>query len=55
MPIPSELVLTLVGILIANGSLGFSYAILLSVLGGIAGSVLNYCTGWYFGNPMEVN
>lgn len=52
VPLPSELVLPFVGILVSKGNLDFSYALLLSVLGGIIGSLINYGLGWYFGNPL---
>lgn len=52
VPLPSELVLPFVGILVANGKLDFFHAILLSILGGIIGSLINYGLGWYFGNPL---
>lgn len=52
IPLPSEIVLAFVGIMAASGNISLSSAIVVSILGGIVGSVINYYIGLYFGKPV---
>ena len=51
-PLPSEIVLPFVGIMIAKGNINFVLALIISILGGIVGSITNYLLGLYFGKPL---
>lgn len=51
VPLPSEVVLPFVGIMVAKGNISFTSAITVSVLAGIIGSITNYLIGLYFGKP----
>lgn len=51
-PLPSELVLPFVGLMIANGDINFTLALIVSVIGGIIGCITNYLIGLYFGKPV---
>lgn len=48
-PLPSEIVLPLIGFLIADGYMGFVPALLVSIIAGVLGSLTNYIIGRYFG------
>lgn len=48
-PLPSEVVLTFVGIMVAKGNISFIGAIIVSVVAGVVGSITNYLIGLYFG------
>lgn len=52
MPIPSEVVLPVVGIIASGGSISMSEAIFISLVAGLVGSLLNYYLGYYLGNPL---
>lgn len=52
MPIPSEVVLPMVGIMVSQGSIGVGESIVVSLIAGIIGSLLNYCLGYYLGSPL---
>lgn len=52
IPLPSEVVLPFVGIMVAKGNISFISAITVSVLAGIIGSITNYLIGLYFGKPV---
>lgn len=52
LPLPSEVVLPFVGIMVAKGNISFALAITVSVFAGIIGSITNYLIGLYFGKPI---
>lgn len=47
-PLPSEVVLPLVGFLIADGHMKFIPALIVSIVAGTLGSLINYMIGRYF-------
>lgn len=51
-PLPSEVVLPFVGIMIAQGNINFALALIVSIIGGIIGCITNYLIGFYFGKPV---
>ena len=51
-PLPSEVVLPFIGIMAASGNMNFALALVISVFGGIVGSITNYLLGLYFGKPI---
>lgn len=51
-PLPSEVVLPFIGIMVAGGNINFILALIVSIIGGIVGSIINYLLGLYFGKPM---
>lgn len=51
-PLPSEVILTIVGFITAKSNMNFLSVLLVSVLGGIIGSITNYFIGLYFGKPV---
>lgn len=52
LPLPSEIVLPLAGILSSEYSMNIVLVILVSILGGVIGSLTNYYLGYRFGNPL---
>lgn len=54
IPIPSELILGFAGYLVFAGKLQFTGAITAGMVGGMVGSALAYCIG-YYGGPRFVN
>ncbi len=52
IPIPSELVLPLAGILVIQGSHGFWTVVAVATAGQMAGSLLSYAAGRYGGRPL---
>ena len=52
LPLPSEIVLPLAGILSTEYNMNVILVILVSILGGIVGSLTNYYLGYKFGNPL---
>ena len=52
LPLPSEIVLPLAGILASEYNMNIILIILVSIIGGIVGSLTNYYLGYYFGNPL---
>ena len=51
-PLPSEVVLPFIGIMVAGGNINFILALIVSIIGGIVGSIINYLLGLYFGKPI---
>ncbi len=51
-PLPSEIVLPFVGILSHQYNINLVLAIIISILGGIFGSLINYYIGYKYGNPL---
>lgn len=51
-PLPSEIVLPFAGILAFEHNINVYLVILVSVLGGVFGSLTNYYLGYKFGNPL---
>lgn len=51
-PLPSEIVLPMVGFLVITGYIGFIEALTVSVLAGLTGSLVNYFLGKYLGDPL---
>ncbi|MGL6106397.1 DedA family protein [Romboutsia sp.] len=52
IPLPSEVVLPLVGILALRYDMNLPLVILVTILGGILGSIINYYLGYKFGQPL---
>lgn len=51
-PLPSELVLPLVGMLALKFNMNLAIVIIVSTLGGLIGSVINYYLGFKLGEPL---
>ncbi|SCH93664.1 MULTISPECIES: DedA family protein [unclassified Romboutsia] len=51
-PLPSEVVLPLVGIMISKGDFNFLVVLIISILAGITGSITNYLIGLKFGKSL---
>lgn len=49
-PMPSEVVLPLMGIIGAVNGIGYFKILIVSVIAGIVGSTINYLLGYYFGD-----
>jgi len=52
LPVPSEVVLPLVGYFAAKGILNFYLALAIAVLGSIVGSLIDYVIGYYIGKDI---
>ena len=52
LPLPSEIVLPLAGILSSRYNMSIIWVIIASVIGGIVGSLTNYYLGYFLGNPL---
>ncbi|MFI3210980.1 MAG: DedA family protein [Peptostreptococcaceae bacterium] len=52
LPLPSEIVLPFVGIMAVEYDMNIYMVIILSVVGGIVGSLTNYYIGYKYGNPL---
>src|SRR5580658_5821718 len=52
LPIPSEVVLPLVGFFVAKGTLNFWLALLAAMLGSIVGSAIDYAIGYLIGKDI---
>ncbi len=52
LPLPSEIVLPFVGIMAVEYNMNIYMVIILSVVGGIVGSLTNYYIGYKYGNPL---
>lgn len=52
LPLPSEIVLPLAGILASEYNMNIILVILVSITGGIVGSLTNYYLGYFLGNPL---
>lgn len=50
-PIPSEVVMPPIGMLVASGELSLAGAVLATSLGSISGSLLSYAMGYFGGKP----
>lgn len=50
--LPASIILTAVGVIVAQGTLGLWTAIWLSVIAGILGSIVLYVFGFYVGEPV---
>lgn len=55
LPIPSEVVLPLIGFLVAEKYIGYTSALLVSVLAGVLGSLLLYYIGMHIGVKVLAN
>lgn len=53
-PLPSEVILPVIGMVSFGYGLNIVEVIIVSTLGGIFGSILNYYLGYYLGDPMVV-
>lgn len=51
-PLPSEVVLPFIGIMVSKGNIDFGLALTISIIGDIVGSTINYLLGLYFGKPI---
>ncbi|KKR10039.1 MAG: hypothetical protein UT37_C0006G0006 [Parcubacteria group bacterium GW2011_GWA2_39_18] len=49
IPIPSEVIMPFAGFLAAKGSMSFWWVVIFGVLGNLAGSIFNYCLGYFGG------
>ncbi|MEG1003728.1 DedA family protein [Clostridium sp.] len=52
IPIPTEIIIPLIGCGVAEGKYKFIYAILFAVIGGTIGSLVSYTIGYYGGEPI---
>ena len=52
LPLPSELVLPLVGIFAFEYNMNFPQVVIASILGGITGCIINYYLGYKLGKPL---
>lgn len=52
LPLPSELVLPLVGIFAFKYNMNFTQVVIASILGGITGCIINYYLGYKWGKPL---
>lgn len=52
LPLPSELVLPLVGIFAFEYNMNFPQVVITSILGGITGCIINYYLGYKLGKPL---
>lgn len=52
LPVPSEVVLPLAGLLAAKGLLSFPIAFIAALLGAIVGSLIDYAIGYYIGKDI---
>ena len=51
VPLPSELVMPQAGYLAAQGQMNFALAVLMAVIGGVLGSLINYGLAFWLGRP----
>ena len=51
VPLPSELVMPQAGYLAAQGHMNFALAVLMAVIGGVLGSLINYGLAFWLGRP----
>lgn len=54
LPLPSEVILPLIGMVSFGYGLNITEVIIVSTLGGIFGSLINYYLGYYLGDPIVV-
>lgn len=52
IPLPSEIVLPFIGIIAYKYNIDFINVLVVSTLGGVAGSLINYYLGFKFGKPL---
>lgn len=52
-PLPSEVVLTFLGLSAAQGEFSFTGVLIFSIIGGILGSLICYAIGFYGGVPLQ--
>lgn len=52
LPLPSEVVLPVVGIFACEYNIDFIQVLMVSTLGGVVGSIINYYLGLKFGKPL---
>ena len=52
LPLPSEIVLPLAGILASEYNMNIILIIIISIVGGVIGSLTNYYLGYFLGNPL---
>ncbi|MGI0100129.1 MAG: DedA family protein [Candidatus Micrarchaeaceae archaeon] len=52
LPVPSEVVLPLAGAFVAEGILGFPIVLLVAMLGGITGTIIDYEIGYFVGKDI---
>lgn len=52
LPIPSEVVLPLAGLFAANGTLDFYVALVVGILGSLAGTMIDYVIGYVIGKDI---
>ncbi|CEO06359.1 DedA family protein [Paraclostridium sordellii] len=52
IPLPSEVILPMVGILATKYNMNFVFVLIISILGGLVGCLLNYYIGIKFGKPL---
>lgn len=52
-PLPSEVVLTFLGLSAAQGEFSFAGVLIFSIIGGILGSLICYAIGFYGGVPLQ--
>lgn len=52
IPLPSEVILPMVGILATKYNMNFIFVLIISILGGLVGCLLNYYIGIKFGKPL---
>ena len=51
IPLPSEVILPMVGILATKYNMNFIFVLIISILGGLVGCLLNYYIGIKFVKP----
>jgi membrane protein DedA with SNARE-associated domain len=54
LPVPSEIVLPLTGLLVYQGSLNFWLAVIAASVGSVVGTVIDYAIGFYLGRAAIV-
>ena len=51
-PVPSEVVMPPIGMLVAEGKMSLVWSVMATSLGSIAGSLISYCMGYWGGKPL---
>lgn len=52
LPLPSEIVLPVIGIMVSEYNLNLILLIVITTIGGLAGSLTNYFLGYKYGKPL---
>jgi membrane protein DedA with SNARE-associated domain len=52
LPVPSEVVLPLAGLLVSRGALNFYLVVAVATIGSMVGSVIDYAIGYYLGKEV---